>query len=190
MVNVEVSSGTADMVAIPRDSVTLYKKFSRGVYGGFAPTANQGNPKVTVAINKVLSAPYLVKCVFVPANIIDKTATTMPNLFTVQLKYVDLDGKTKTMNMGTKIENWTDSCYNKMDTVTFIPQMDEAHSFFRFPTNEYDLSNSEIGQTQLTITSAMTSKDSDHDRTIRIDCIILEPIDEETFVDPLNQQGE
>ncbi len=190
MVNVEVSSGTADMVAIPRDSVTLYKKFSRGVYGVFAPTANKGNPKVTVAINKVLSAPYLVKCVFVPANIIDKTATTMPNLFTVQLKYVDLDGKTKTMNMGTKIENWTDSCYNQLDTVTFIPQMDEAHSFFRFPTNEYDLSNSEIGQTQLTITSAMTSKDSDHDRTIRIDCIILEPIDEETFVDPLNQQGE
>jgi len=191
MINIEVSSGTADMASIPRDSVDIYRHFSRGAYGIYAPTASTGNPKLEISVNKVLSAPYLVKCVFVPANIIDKTATTQPNKFTVQMKYVDLEGKTKTLAMGTKIFNWTDSCYNKLDTVTFIPQnLEEAHSYFRFPTNEYDLSTSEISQTKLIITSALTSREKDYDRTFRIDCIILEPIDEDTFVDPINEEGE
>lgn len=191
MINIEIPSNTlVEMKGIPRDSVNIYKLISRGNYADFSPTSGSGNAKLEVSINKVLSAPYLVKCVFVPANLLDRTAATLPNQFTVQMKYVDNDGKTKTLNMGTKIENWVDSCYNKLDTVTFIPQSAEAHSFFHFPTNEFDLSTSEIAQTKLTITSTLSSKDKTHDRHLRIDCIILEPIDEETFVDPLNEGGE
>ena len=204
MINIEVTENSTlrDVKSIPRDSVNIYRHVSRGSYGEFYPKNASGNAKLTVTINKVLSAPYLVKCVFVPPTILDKTAVFQQNLMNLQLKYVDEAGKVKTLNMKTPYQwydekekafnsNFADSCYNKLDTVVFLPQTDEARSFFRFPTNEYDLSSSEIAQTQLIIQSNMSSKDKAHDRHIRIDCIILEPIDEETFVDPYPyNQGE
>ena len=140
MINFEVVSGAiADVKSIPRDSVEIYKHISRGAYGEFAPSQPKATPKISISINKVLSAPYLVKCVFVPASILDKTAENRQNTFTVQLKYVDLDGKVKTLAMAAKNRdtannknsiNFADSCFSKPDTVTFIPQMDEARSFF------------------------------------------------------------
>ena len=68
--------------------------------------------------------------------------------------------------------------------------MNEARTFFHFPTNEYDLKSNETAQTKLLISGAMKSAEKIYDRTFRIDCIILEPIDEETYVDPFNPNGE
>ena len=115
--------------------------------------------------------------------------TKKQNTFNVQLKYVETDGKVKTLSFGSKINNWADSCFNRLDTMTFIPQGTEVQSYFRFPTNEYDLTNGEIGQTKLIITSSLAASNKTGDRTFRIDCIILEPIDEDTFVDPLKEEG-
>ena len=183
------SNVNTDVVTIPRDSVNLYRHISRGSYGVYAAKQSSGNPKLEISINKVLSAPYLVKCVFVPANILDRTAEPKQNTFNVQLKYVETDGKVKTLSMGSNITNWSDSCFNRLDTLVFIPQKtEEAHSYFRFPTNEYDLTGSEIGQTKLIITSSLKANNKVGDRTFRIDCIILEPIDEETFVEPINDE--
>lgn len=163
---------------------------SRGMYGEFVPTASTANPKLTINIPKVLSAPYLVKCVFVPANIVNKRVTTLqPNKYTVQLKYKDLNGKVQTLAMGTKLVNFNNG-YEQMDTITFYPNDDAKTPFFHFPVNEFDLSGTEEASTQLIITSALTSREKDFDRTFRIDCIILEPINEETYVIPEDEENE
>lgn len=178
--NITVQSCNSEYRSIPRDSVNWYKKFSKGSYGEYVPTASTANPKITVSIPKVLSAPYLVKCVFVPGNITDKTVTTMPNKFTVKLSYLDVNGKKQTVAMGTKLVNFADG-YEKLDTVTFIPDNKTDKAYFHFPVNEYDLSENETTTAELEIVSALTSREKDFDRTFRIDCIILEPIDEATF---------
>lgn len=178
--NIEVGSCNSEYRSIPRDSVNLYKKFSRGSYGEFVPTASTANPKITITIPKVLSAPYLVKCVFVPANILDKTVTTMPNKFTVKMTYLDENEKKKTVAMGTKLVNF-EGGYEKLDTVTFIPEDKSGKDYFHFPVNEYSLTENETTTAQLEIVSALTSREKDFDRTFRIDCIILEPIDEATY---------
>lgn len=188
--NITVGSCTQEMVSIPRDSIITYKKMSRGMYGEFVPTASTANPKLTINIPKVLSAPYLVKCVFVPANIVNKRVTTLqPNKYTVQLKYKDLNGKVQTLAMGTKLVNFNNG-YEQMDTITFYPNDDAKTPFFHFPVNEFDLSGTEEASTQLIITSALTSREKDFDRTFRIDCIILEPINEETYVIPEDEENE
>lgn len=177
-----LGSCTSEFKSIPRDSINIYRSMSHGGYGEFVPTASTANPKLTIPIPSVLSAPYLVKCVFVPANILDKTKEVMPNKFTVQLKYLDTNGKTQTLAMGTKLVNFENG-FETNDTVTFYPAGNGIETdYFRFPVNEYNLSNNEITQAQLIITSALTSREKDFDRTFRIDCIVLEPIDEETYV--------
>ena len=177
---IEGSTCTSSVSYITKDSVNLYKKISRAGYGIYAPTTSTGNPKLTVTLPGVLSAPYLVKCVFVPDDIIDKTLTEtlLPNKFTAQLKYKDVNGKTQTLSLGSKLENDP----TRIDTMTFIPNAkDITTDYFHFPVNEAHLLEGEETAAQLIITSAVTSREKNYDRTFRIDCIMLIPIDEETY---------
>jgi len=197
MINIEIAENSTirDVKSIPRDSVTLYKHMSGGSFGVFSAKQSTGNPKLEVTINKVLSAPYLVKVVFVNANILDRTVETKQNFFNASMKYKAADGKVKTIALRAPVTdekgksyNWTDSCFNRLDTITFRPQTDEGHMYFHFPVNEYDLGSGEVTETKLILQGASGSKDKMYDRTFRIDCIILEPIDEETYVDPINNE--
>ena len=166
--------------SISKDSIEKYKLISRGSWGKYAPTTTTGNPKLTIKLPKVLSAPYLIKCVFVPANYADKSVTDLkPNKFTAQLKYVDLNGKSQTLSLGSKLTNDP----TRIDTMTLVPNAkDITTEYFRFPVNEVEENNLELINAQLIITSALTSRDKDFDRTIRLDCVMLVPIDEETYV--------
>lgn len=165
--------------SISRDSIAKYKLLSQGGWGQYAPTATTGNPKLTIKLPRVLSAPYLIKCVFIPANYADKSVTELkPNKFTAQLKYKDVTGKQQTLSLGSKITNDP----TRIDTVTLIPNAkDITTDYFRFPVNEVEEYNLELINAQLILTSAVTSREKDFDRTFRLDCVILVPIDEETY---------
>lgn len=179
------SSCTAQYVTISRDSVALRKKISNGAYGVFAPTSSRGNPKVTFTIPTVLSAPYLIKIVFVPADIINKNITELaPNKFNWNLQYTPTkSSKTEAPTLGKEISN--DPV--RLDTLVLVPdgKIDGiacTTDYVTFPTyHEYDRTETEKEQTQLTITSKVSSSDKVSDRTFRIDCIILEPVDPETY---------
>lgn len=177
---IEGSTCNFDISSISRDSIAKYKLLSRGMWGKYAPTTTTGNPKLTIKLPHVLSAPYLIKCVFIPANFADKSVTDLkPNKFTAQLKYKDVTGKVQTLSLGSKITNDP----TRIDTVTLIPNAkDITTDYFRFPVNEVDEYNLELINAQLILTSAVTSREKDFDRTFRLDCVMLVPIDEETYV--------
>lgn len=185
---IEATGANTEFGSISRDSIAKYKLISRGLWGKYAPTATTGNPKLTIKLPQVLSAPYLIKCVFVPANYADKTITDLkPNKFTAQLKYKDANGKVQTLSLGSKLVNDP----TRIDTVTLIPSAkDITTEYFRFPVNEVEETNLELINAQLILTSAVTSREKDFDRTFRLDCVILVPVDEDTYVPQGGNEGE
>lgn len=185
---IEGSTCNVGFGSISRDSIAKYKLLSKGAWGEYEPTTTTGNPKVTIKLPQVLSAPYLIKCVFIPANYADKSKTNLlPNKFTAQLKYKDANGKQQTLSLGSKLTNDP----TRIDTVTLVPNAkDITTDYFRFPVNEAEETNLELINAQLILTSAVTSREKDFDRTFRIDCVMLVPIDEETYVKPDEEEGE
>ena len=176
---IENSSSNFDFGSISRDSIAKYKLVSGGGWGKFAPTAATGNPKITIKLPSVLSAPYLIKCVFIPENYNDLSVTELkPNKFTAQLKYKDVNGKTQTLSLGSKLTNDP----TRIDTMTLVPNAkDITTEYFRFPATEIEETNIEQINAQLIITSSVTSREKEFDRTFRLDCVMLIPIDEETY---------
>lgn len=176
----EVKAGTSDVVSISRDSTDLRKRIPSGMYGVFSPSSGTGNPTITATLNKVLSAPYLIKIVFVPANIIDKSIETLyPNVITVQLEYKDANGKKQKATLASKVENDP----TKIDTMTISAASVKGNptDYFRFPVNENDLEEGEETMTKIIIVGGVTSRQKDKDRVIRIDKIFLEPIDADAY---------
>ena len=179
---VEGTTCTTEVESINKDSVDIYKHISKGHYAVFTPTTSRGNPTITFTIPNVLSAPYLIKVVFVPANIINKKETELlPNKFNWSIQYTPTNGKVETQTLGKAISNDP----TRIDTLTLIPSgkmNGEAITtdYVEFPCNEYGASFSDI-KTQLILKSNVSSSDKASDRTFRIDCVILEPVDKETY---------
>ena len=178
--NISVQYASPDNVVISRDSTALRKRIPSGAYCVFNPSSGTSNPKITATLNNVLSAPYLIKIVFVPANLIDKSVDPLyPNVITIQLQYKDANGKSQTATLASKVENDP----TKIDTMVVSAAGIKGNptDYFRFPVNEYNLENGEEAMTKLVITGQVTSRQKDKDRTIRIDKIFLEPIDADAY---------
>lgn len=178
--DIALKTSNSDVVMISRDSIELRKRIPSGMYGVFSPTTGTGNPTITATFKNVLSAPYLIKIVFIPANLIDKDVTELyPNVVTIQLEYRDAGGKKQKVTLASKVENDP----TKIDTmvVSCADVKGNPWDYFRFPVNEYQLEESEETFTQLSIASVVTSRQKDKDRTLRIDKIFLEPIDAEKY---------
>lgn len=151
---------------------SAYTQISNRMWGEYAPTTKTGNPSFTLDIPGTLSAAYRIKCVFVPQNLVNKNDTTdmFPNKFDVKLTYWPEKGKkAKTVTIGQGITNDP----TKIDTVSLINKLD--YDYMEFPYCEYGLEEEERTVT-LQFTGKVGSRENGFSRTLRIDCIIFEPV--------------
>ncbi|MBR6628787.1 MAG: fasciclin domain-containing protein [Bacteroidaceae bacterium] len=158
------------------------------------PLQRSGAIKATFNINGVLSAKYRIKLVVVPAiceypellDIYSKEeidSIFKPTKFKVQLTYPNAKGKAAKQQLGTYVRNSSNPA--AMDTIVLNPAIDEsAGKFstedytFTFPSCEAILSSNEVPLTTIQIQANAKSSELDkYDRTLRIDCIILEPVE-------------
>lgn len=158
------------------------------------PLQRSGAIKATFNISGVLSAKYRIKLVVVPAiceypELLDIYSTEeidsifKPTKFKVQLTYPNAKGKATKQQLGTYVRNSSNPAV--MDTIVLNPAIDEsADKFstedytFTFPSCEAILSSNEVPLTTIQIQANARSSELDkYDRTLRIDCIILEPVE-------------
>lgn len=142
------------------------------------PLTSTGSPSVTFTIPKVLSAAYRIKVVFVPANITSKNM--LPSLLQkgkvrFQLKNTDAKGSLVT---GINLSGQVVSPY-QLDTV-LVRSIDavtkDTLDTYTFPTCEYGFETADV-TTTLTVITDVKRTEKDFDRILRIDCIILEPVE-------------
>ena len=126
------------------------------------------NPAVEFSIPNTLSAKYNIYCVFVPAKIVNAN-DTIPTKAKFQLTYIRRASGSTFIKRFTPENNITDP--NNM-TKMFIDQFDfEYANVF---SAEYDRV-----AVKLEVINAVTTQEEqsgDFSRTMRIDCIILEPV--------------
>lgn len=161
--------------SISKDSVEKYKHLHNGSVGVYEPSSPTARAQLTYTIPNVLSAKYRIKVVFVPANFINYRDTVLlPNKFKATLSYRDNKARKKTVSLGNNLLNDP----TKVDTVTLIPaNAPEGVDYFEFPYNEFNAgTSSTLTQLQLAIT--VSSRETEFDRTFRIDQVFLEPVTE------------
>ena len=142
------------------------------MWGEYAPLTTTGNPKFTFTVPGTLSAAYRIKAVLVPQNLVHEGDTTdmMPNKFDAKLKYWPKgEKKAKTVTIGKDITNDP----TRIDTVLLVNNLDNEYVEFRY--SEYGLELEET-TVELEISGNVKSKETEFSRTLRIDCIILEPV--------------
>ena len=151
---------------------SAYNKLSGNMWGEYAPLTTTGNPKFTFTVPGTLSAAYRIKAVLVPQNLVFEGDTTdmMPNRFDAKLKYWPKgEKKAKTVAIGKDITNDP----TRIDTVSLVNNLDNEYVEFRY--SEYGLELEET-TVELEISGNVKSKEKEFSRTLRIDCIILEPV--------------
>ncbi|MBN2610755.1 MAG: fasciclin domain-containing protein [Bacteroidales bacterium] len=127
-------------------------------------------PRVVFSIPNTLSAKYNMYCVFVPAVIVDPLNTT-PTKARFRLRYIRrLSGSTVTIDI-----NAPDNITNPLEmTKMFIGQFN-----FEF-ANIIDEDYEDV-MVELEVINAVTAAEEQagtYSRTMRIDCIIFEPVSE------------
>lgn len=131
------------------------------------PSAATSHPEIDFYLKGVRSAEYSVYVVFVPANITDVNAKSLPNRMIITMGYADEKGKAQEQKMRNPVDrtNYFVTDPTKVDTVYL--------GDFTFPTAFYG-----TGQyyPYLRIRSSFASSlYNQYDRVLRIDCIILRP---------------
>ena len=153
--------------------------FTRTSYGtGIHASGNQYilvdptsvDPSVGFPIPNVLSAKYNIYCVFVPAKIVDPN-NSVPTKAKFQLTYISRSSGSTFIKRFTPADNVTNP-----DGLTkmFVAQYD--FEFANVVDEDYD-----SVAVRLRVTNDVTPEEEqagDFSRTMRIDCIILEPVSE------------
>jgi len=151
--------------------------FIRSSYGtGFTASGNyyilvdpsSTEPAVEFSIPNTLSAKYNIYCVFVPAKIVDPNNLT-PTKAKFQLTYIRRASGSTFIKRVTPVNNVTDP---QGLTKMFVDQFD-----FEF-ANVISADYQRVA-VKLEVSSAVTTQEEqsgDFSRTMRIDCIILEPV--------------
>ena len=160
---------------ISKDSVEKYKHLHNGTVGVYKPSSPTARAQLTYTIPNVLSSKYRVKVVFVPANFINYRDTVLlPNKFNATLNYRDNKGRKKNISLGKNLLNDP----TRVDTMTLIPtNAPEGVDYFEFPCNEFNAGTSST-LTQLVLAITVGSRETEFDRTFRIDQVFLEPVTE------------
>ena len=90
------------------------------------------------------------------------------------LDYRDSKGRKKNISLGKNLLNDP----TKVDTMTLIPtNAPEGVDYFEFPCNEFNAGTSST-LTQLVLAITVGSRETEFDRTFRIDQVFLEPVTE------------
>lgn len=167
-VEAEYSSGrtnTGSNIFIRSSYGTEYTA-SNNYYILVDPTSTE--PAVEFSIPNTLSAKYNIYCVFVPAKIVDPNNLT-PTKAKFQLTYIRRASGSTFIKRVTPENNVTDTLgFTKM----FVDQFDFEYA------NVIDAEYQRIA-VKLEVSSDVTTQEEqsgDFSRTMRIDCIILEPV--------------
>jgi len=138
---------------------------SGGYYITAVPTSSSATSKLFVRfpITSVLSTKYNIYVVFVPSCIIDKT-DKRPYKVNFYLSYIDEKGESVS---DSKIVS------NAITDSTSMTKMLVAENFQFSYCNINTPQNSTVN---IRVENAATVKATEYNRTIRIDCIILEPV--------------
>ena len=152
------------------DTIAAKGSISNGFYLELPPPSSAASPQVVFKLRNVLSAKYNIKAVIVPANITSTSMTQSdlkPQQMLFRLNYPNQRGTLA------NIQNSVDYPQKKgyhIDTLTVIEN-------FEFPVCEYDLGSE--AETNLLVRLTPQGNNISYDRTIRLDCIILEPVKED-----------
>lgn len=144
----------------------FYDLVSDNSYAEVVPSSTSVNPIVSYKISDLLSnIGYDIYIVFAPALAYDTLATDeqrLPNRFLVRFEYTRANGNSYSEQLRTTFTTTPDV----VDTVL-------VSSDYSFPTSTYDLSEDEVKvRIQSSVSSSQTSS---YSRTMRIDCIIFKP---------------
>lgn len=157
---------------------TISGEISRSQYIDCSTATSTGSPSVTFTLPNTLSASYRIKCVFVPVNMTSKNMlpeAIMPNKVRFQLKNTLANGSVGTsINISGVVTNPA-----KIDTVlvySIDPTTKDTLDYYTFPFCEYGFTTAET-TTTLTVMTNVTRTEKEYDRSFRIDCIILEPVE-------------
>jgi len=148
----------------------FYDMLSGNSFAEVIPELSSSRPTVTFNIPNVLSnIPYDIYAVFAPALAYDTLATEedrLPCLFRASIGYNDQNGKAQSKRLGT-------SYSTKADVVDSVL----LYSGYVVPTCSYGLADPQVTiQIRSTVSDKQTST---YSRTLRIDCLIFKPHDEE-----------
>lgn len=153
--------------------------FIRSSYGtGFTASGNyyilvdptSTEPSVEFSIPNTLSAKYNIYCVFMPAKIVDPNNLT-PSKAKFQITYIRRASGSTFIKRVTPVNNITDP---EGITKMFVDQFDFEYA------NVVDADFQRVA-VKLQVTSDVTTQEEQSgsfSRTMRIDCIILEPVTE------------
>jgi len=140
---------------------------------------------VTFPIPNTLSAKYNIYCVFVPSSVVD-TADHRPYQVQFFLSYTNNLGApvvNATVDVNNTVQLPTKTSYTFTTTPSNQPQKMLVVSGFQFPfcnlVNRIDYISSLLANVTLKVQNAGTPANETLkkvDRTLRIDCIILEPV--------------
>jgi len=173
---------TSNYAASQISSIGTGYKVSGGNYISLVPTTSSNISKVfvTFPIPGSLSAKYNIYCVFVPGNIVDVT-DTKPNKVKFYLSYIN--------NAGVQVKDAAIDINNTVLTPTATPaifttdptmihKMLVAKDFeFAFCNSDYNPADPTKPITvSLKVENAVRTTETTFNRTMRIDCIILEPV--------------
>lgn len=143
-------------------------RVSRNGFAMFEPTSSGGNPNVAITLGNVRNTTYNIYVVVVPGNITNANTTPLPNIFRASVGYNDVDGSLKERRLTSRVE----SDASKVDTV-FLGEftfpvcyvgIDDAYPYLRIQGN------------------VTPSTAADHDRTLRIDKVMLIPQDMDEYI--------
>lgn len=159
------------VMTVESDS-SYYESISGHRYMIAEERGTKTNVQITYTIPNVFATKYRVKVVVVPAIIQNSELVDVkPNPLKMKFSFPKEDGVGMT-DVWTGEYKYTDYNYQQIDTLTFVDT--NGNDFVTINHCEYGLQDS---KTQLAIYSNYSSRADNLDRTLRIDCIILEPIE-------------
>ena len=146
---------------------SMYAKVSDGKYLELVPAKSNSKTEVEFNVWNTLAASYDIKVVFLPQRLAtDKSIGVKPNLLEVALTYVDEKGRSQTEKLAQA----------KDSLLTDPTRIDTVHvGTFKLPVSTY---GEESASVKLNVKFAGNSKDTQHSRTMLIDCVIFEPTKE------------
>lgn len=161
-------------LGVDRDSVVLYNSISGGAIASFEPATNpNAGVKMTFDVRNVLSAPYQIKIVTVPAQVINPADTLFirPTMFYAQIAYgheENIAASTPPVKLARletmHIDTITVSC-EKIDTIVLCPFDGSGRNYVEVPICEFEESSrlkEGKTQTKLSIEVIVPTKAGDY----------------------------
>ena len=150
----------------------FYGKISGNSFVEIVPQSSSSNPSATFYIHNVLSnIGYDIYVVIAPAlagDTLARDAERLPTKFRCTMGWRNQQGQAETARIGTTSSGTTFETHSDVvDTVLVAPD-------YRFPTCSYNIDPQVTMQLEARVSNSEKNNGT-HQRTIRVDCILLKP---------------